>query len=78
MLTKQQAAVIVKCKQLGYGYARFAMSVEKTGRCTERQFETMTNMLAVVEYRRTNPPRRSTRQTSRDAAFADYAEGGDY
>ena len=78
MLSDQQKRVIAECKKLGYGYARFAASVERSGRCTDKQFETMTAMQSAVAYRRGNPLRRATRQTALDAAFADYAEGGEY
>ena len=78
MITEQQKRLIDQCRAAGFGFALFAASVGKSGRCSERQQETMQNMLSALAYRRNNRLTRTSRQTTLDAAFADYSEGGDF
>lgn len=61
MITKKQKQLIKKLKSFGYGWRKFAESVEQSGSCSEKQEGTMRNMLsrvtnqrALVEYRRNN------------------------
>ena len=78
MLTEQQTRLIEKCIAVGFGTAMYARSVRNRGFCTEKQFNTMQDLLSAAEYRRGNPQRRTSRQTRLDAAVADYSEGGDF
>jgi len=78
MFTKQQIRLLSRCRAIGFGLAMFAASVEKSGRCSEKQQETMQQMLSAVEYRQNNRVGRMSRQTMLDASFADYSEGGHF
>lgn len=53
-ITKKQQELIRKCQRAGYGWARFADSVEASGRCSIKQEETMVNMLSQISYLQKN------------------------
>ena len=44
MITKQQQEIIDYLQGIGYGWAKFAQSVEKQGWCSDKQYETMVGM----------------------------------
>lgn len=44
MLTERQIRLISKCKSAGYGWRKFAESVEKQGFCTHKQEEKLVEM----------------------------------
>lgn len=48
--TKPQKKLIKACKKLGWGYKKFAKSVEAGGFCTDKQEATMRNMLSTHAY----------------------------
>lgn len=76
MLTEAQVRLIALCKADGYGTALFAASVERSGRCSKKQYETMDRLHSAAEYRRNNPAscRRGnlSKQKRLDLAFGDY------
>lgn len=78
MLTDAEQRLVDACIADGFGTARFALSVQSSGKCTVKQYETMQKLHSAACYRRNNPPRLSGRQTRLDCAFADYGEGGDF
>lgn len=43
-ITERQQKLIDKCKAAGYGWEKFASSVEKSGHCTQRQEDTLCTM----------------------------------
>ena len=49
MITEEVAELIDKLKSVGYGWAKFAESVESSGNCSERQIETMLSMVRRIE-----------------------------
>ena len=44
MFTERQRRLLDFCKNAGYGWAKFALSVEKQGRCTRKQEDTLCSM----------------------------------
>lgn len=78
MLTDQHKRLIKQCVGDGYGTAQFALSVERQGYCTEKQFLTMQRLHAAAEWRRGQRQNRSRPQAVRDASFCNYGEGGDF
>jgi len=44
MLTEKQKLLIEKCKKVGYGWRKFATSVEEQGLCSSSQEETLVKM----------------------------------
>lgn len=61
--TVTQRALISRCIMAGFGYALFAESVRASGRCTEKQQETMQDMLSRIEYMKRNRPYRTRSST---------------
>ena len=73
MLTEAQIKLIALCKADGYGTAMFAMSVERSGKCSEKQYATMTRLHSAAEYRRNNRTSYNrSKQKHLDLAFGDY------
>lgn len=54
MFTEQQQSLINQMKAAGYGYAKFASSVEAQGFCTEKQEEALIRMKGAYTYRKGN------------------------
>lgn len=48
-LTKKQKALIAFCKAHGYGWSKFASSVESQGRCSPKQEATLIRMKQRLE-----------------------------
>ena len=48
-ISKEASRLISRLKSVGYGWAKFAESVERSGRCTQRQLETMMSMDERIE-----------------------------
>lgn len=78
MFTDSERKLIDACISDGYGTAQFALSVQKSGKCSDKQFEVMQRLHSAACYRRGNPPSKSSRSTVLDSSFADYGEGGDF
>jgi len=75
--TAVQAELIKTCKALGYGYARFASSVESQGWCSTKQEECLVKLRAVGTARKlawNNAPT----PRYRDVYFIDREEGGEF
>lgn len=53
-MTEQQNKIIAKCIEDGFGTAQFALSVKRSGRCTEKQLQTMLRLHSAAEFRRRN------------------------
>ena len=49
MLSEKEMRLIAYLKSVGYGYAKFAASVEASGKCSEKQLATMENMLQKIK-----------------------------
>lgn len=47
--TERQQELIDKLKKAGFGWSKFATSVESSGRCSEKQEKTMASMLRRIE-----------------------------
>ena len=75
MITKEQHDLINKCINDGYGTAKFALSVRKSGKCSDKQYATMVKLHSAAEYRRNNKSYKSSRQASLDIAFGDFGSG---
>ena len=45
MFTEKQLSLIERCKKTGYGWRKFALSVEASGRCSPAQEETLISMV---------------------------------
>jgi len=52
MFTKEQRTIIDYLCQIGYGWAKFAVSVENQGFCSEKQYETMQKMKMKIKSQR--------------------------
>ena len=61
MLTSAQERLIAKAKAAGFGYALFAASVERQGWCSEKQEQTLRDILGAYEFRKNNWKGRSRR-----------------
>jgi hypothetical protein len=81
----EQLRLITYLKSVGYGYAKFAESVEKYGRCTERQETAMRKMVRDITERREWFSNRSSgrvnrvsppQQTMQEADPMIYDKGG--
>lgn len=48
MFTDHQKELIAFCKRTGYGWAKFATSVEKQGKCSHKQQETLEKMCSTI------------------------------
>lgn len=49
MINDEQRALIKYLCGVGYGWAKFACSVERSGKCTDAQEKTMRNMKARIK-----------------------------
>ena len=47
--TDQQKTMIAKCKRTGYGWAKYAASVEASGRCSPLQEATLRSMVNRID-----------------------------
>lgn len=52
MISDEAMRLIRWLKAVGYGWAKFAASVERSGRCSAKQFETMVSMRDRIEAHR--------------------------
>ena len=86
MFTPEQRELIDKLKKFGYGWKKFAISVEKSGVCSIKQEQTMQGMLAkvsqqsiLVTYRKNNK-RTSNNDWGDDYGNSDHEamRSGDY
>lgn len=48
--TERQKSLIDFCKSAGYGWGRFALSVESQGYCTHKQQETLIKMHQKIQH----------------------------
>lgn len=79
MFTEAQLRLIGLCKSDGYGAALFAISVERSGRCSEQQFLTMQQLHSASVYRRKNKTHKKIkRQVNLDCAFSVIQDGGEW
>lgn len=53
-ITEYQKSMIDFLIRTGYGWGRYAQSVLASGKCSEKQHETLLNMVATVEYKNGN------------------------
>jgi hypothetical protein len=49
MINEEASGLIDKLKAAGFGWGKFAESVERSGNCSQRQFETMISMVERIE-----------------------------
>jgi len=47
--TAKQLKLIERCKETGYGWEKFAVSVESQGRCTFKQEEVLVRMVKRID-----------------------------
>jgi hypothetical protein len=50
MLTERQQRMIAKCKSTGYGWAKYAKSVEDQGWCSKAQEEKLVEMWQKIQH----------------------------
>lgn len=50
MFTERQQQLIDKCKSVGYGWGKFAESVEAQGFCSHNQEETLVKMWQKIQH----------------------------
>ena len=55
--TERQSELIAFCKTHGYGWRKFAESVEKSGRCTQRQEDVLCTMKQKIQAAKNNKTR---------------------
>ena len=79
MFTPEQRELIDKLKKFGYGWKKFAISVEKSGVCSIKQEQTMRGMLAkvsqqsiLVTYRKNN--KRTYRKNNKRTSNNDWGD----
>ena len=79
MFTPEQRELIDKLKKFGYGWKKFAISVEKSGVCSIKQEQTMQDMLAkvsqqsiLVRYRKNN--KRTCRKNNKPTSNNDWGD----
>lgn len=49
MFTDKQKELIQKCKYTGYGWKKFAISIENQGFCSNRQEQVLTDMVERIK-----------------------------
>lgn len=78
MITAQQQQLIDMCKAVGYGWGKFAMGVERSGNCSEKQEHTLRRMLRRIRDQRDMQTGRRRREggTDHDAHSGDAAMCG--
>lgn len=50
MFTSEQVQLIEYLKSQGYGWAKFAKSIESQGKCSDRQYQTMLSMKSKIKH----------------------------
>lgn len=53
-ITNYQRSMIDFLIRTGYGWGRYARSVLDSGRCSEKQHETLLKMVGIIEYKNNN------------------------
>lgn len=49
MITERQKGLIDRCKKTGYGWRRFAESVEQSGKCAPKQEDSLIDMVLRID-----------------------------
>lgn len=77
MITKEQQDLINYLCRVGYGWAAFAVSVEKQGWCSEKQHKTMIRMKQKIQIQRERIAYlRSCSKWSKRRAYPEHDLGG--
>ena len=59
LFTTKQIQLLTQCKNAGYGWAKFAKSVEESGNCSPKQEQTLIKMLCRISTANINKSQRS-------------------
>ncbi len=54
MLTDRQQHLIKQAKELGFGYSIFAANIDRQGFCSQKQEDSLSNMVSAGDYRKNN------------------------
>ena len=73
-MTEVQQNYIDKCKAVGYGWAKFAKSVEAQGFCSPKQEATLERMVWKI----TRHPNYTTRDSDHDISDEEAGMSGDF
>ena len=81
-INAQQQRLIDRCKSTGFGWGKFAASVEGSGNCSPAQEDTLFSMVTRIsqaESRKTKPRYRNYRDCSdHDISEEEVASSGDF
>jgi hypothetical protein len=68
--TDRQLELIAICKENGYGWKKFAISVEESGHCSPKQEKALTSMDARIKYAKF----RKSLYTYKHRDYGEYAQ----
>lgn len=76
MITKEQRELIKYLCSVGYGWAAFAVSVEKQGWCSDKQHQTMIRMKRQIRLQQEVIAYKKRQNKSSKGAYPEYDLGG--